>query len=86
MYLEPYSLNKDGHYLRPVLNCNYGYGIVRKCSKENTIWYSAECWDGCNAVPFSSKEEAMIATDKVLVKAGFTLLSQEQWDKLQLLI
>jgi hypothetical protein len=86
--LKPYEQTGDGNYVRYSLTHIY-YGVVYKHSSIN-VWYSSENWSGDDqlgiSIPYGSKEEAMAATDEALIKEGFTILTQEQYEKLLLLL
>ena len=85
--LKPYSKNEYGNYVRYSLNDFY-FCIVYK-HPESNIWYSTESWADDligKAIQFSSSQEAMASADNYLISEGFTLLTEEQWNKYKLLI
>ena len=85
--LKPYELLDDCSYVRCSLTHIY-YGVVYKHMSCN-VWYSSENWNNAQmgvAEPYTSKEGAIAALDKVLIDTGFTILTQEQYDKLIILI
>jgi len=83
--LKPYEQNEDSNYVRFSINNMY-YAVVYKHMSCN-VWYSSEHWtnDSSGAIPFSSLDEAMSASDQALIDEGFIILTQEQLDKFTIL-
>ena len=85
-YLSEYKRVKDGQCGRYLLgreHISYYPIYSRNDSRySNTISYDING----NPITFHTLEEAMIATDEALLERGYTFLTDEQWDKLQVLL
>lgn len=87
--LKPYEQNIDCNYVRYSITDMY-YGIVYKHPSCN-VWYHSDLWTESGmgtgrAKSFSSLEEAMYSLDQKLIDDGFIILTQEQLDKLIILL
>jgi hypothetical protein len=80
-------------YISPFIKkerCYFRYSIIRQSvaiifpplSMQSKYWTGTETGNK----RFKTKEKAMQETDKELVDRGYILLTQEQWDKLIILV
>jgi hypothetical protein len=83
-YLSPYVNGNLGSesYCRRLLGSDNSFYVWRAVKGE---WYhvSGTQWDP--SVSCSSFEEASNALDKELIEQGYIFLTEDQWDKYQLL-
>jgi hypothetical protein len=83
-YMAPYK-GGNGLYRRWTLGD--WYMTVWQVESKKSGWANDVCFDNLNTrVIYDTKEEAMATQDKKLVEAGYVLCSQEQFDRLSVLV
>jgi hypothetical protein len=86
-YLSPYQDDGEKLYSRKPLVANPPFRVYMQPFMEYYWWVNDVCFDNMNAwVECSTKEKAMAAQDKKLLEQGFVLLTQEQFDRLRVLV
>ena len=78
-YLGPWERYNASSYERHYLNNYLSFYRIWKLDKDNLWRYNS-------SHGYENLQEAMAACDKILIKAGHTLLNQEQYEKLKVLL
>jgi hypothetical protein len=78
-YLCPWTKHDESSYEKHLLTSPLVFYRVWKLDKDNL-------WRYGNSNGYENLYDAMTKIDKILIKTGFTLLTQEQYEKLKVLL